>query len=395
MASFINLSLQGTVYFAARRFGEDDAMLLHLYSSRLVGAARESTFDVLDSRIAPGRVWHQQDDVVTPFNDRRWSHVRAVWTFDLDGDILRLDKKDRNLWVPLELVRQRFITISDFKPYEPPPTLAKHALQSVHPAPCWRMRRKKIDLQRLERRKAFVSRILADFAFQWRHACLCIVRIVTLDFSVEEATLPRQGNRDFLVWIDNLPEWDFATGHIVRAGGTSIVICQHAPHAITLVRNDFAKQIQSNPASADKSLTYLILSVWEVILYRINSELKRYQGLKRLFERYTEPKRLFDGTHPPSDEAIELLLPATQTSIPMAPLRRLPVELQDAILAKVSAGPIESARVGCLLDAGSVFTWRCGNRNIEREEGRRSRTPWTPVESHIFFGGYPSGIAYR
>ncbi|KAF1358979.1 hypothetical protein EJ07DRAFT_122120 [Lizonia empirigonia] len=384
MAAYINLSLQGTVYFAAHRSAEDCAML-QLYSSRLVGVARESTFDVLYSQVA--RDWHQQDDLVTPFNDRRWTHVRAVWTFDLDRDILRLDQRDRNLWVPLNLVRQRSITISDFEPYEPPPTLAKHALQSVYPAPSWKMRR-----------KAFVSRILADFAFQWRHV-LCgrynnstfrrlanaIVRIVTVDFTVEEATLSRQGTGGFLVWIDNLPEWGFASGHIVRVGGTSIVICQHAPHAVTLVRKDFAKQIQSTPGSAEKSLTYLILSVRELILYRINSEL----------ERYTEPKRLFDGMHPPSDEAIELLLQATQTSASTAPLRKLPVELQDAILDKVSAGPIESARVGCLLDAGSVFTWKCGNRNIEREEGRRSRTPWTPVESHIWFGGYPSGIAYK
>ncbi|KAF1840530.1 uncharacterized protein K460DRAFT_349078 [Cucurbitaria berberidis CBS 394.84] len=395
MAAYINLSLQGTVYFAARRSAEDDAML-QLYSSRLVGVARESTFDVLYSRIA--RDWHQQDDVSTPSNDRRWTHVRTVWNFDLDGDILRLDKIDRNLWVPLSLIRQRSITISDFEPYEPPPTLAKHALQSVYSAPCWRMRRKEIDLQRLQRRKTFVSRILADFAFQWRHIicsrynnstfrrlAYAIVRIVTLDFTVEEATLSRPGTGGFLVWINNIPEWDFASGHIVRVGGTSIVICQHVPHAITLVRKDYAKRILSTPGSADKTLTYLILSVRELILYRINSEV----------ERYTESKRLFDGTYPPSEEAIEILLQATQTNILTTPLHKLPIELQDAILDKVSAGPIESARVGCLLDAGSVFTWRSGKRKIEREEGRRCRSSCTPVESQILFGGYPSGIAYK
>ncbi|KAF2453071.1 hypothetical protein BDY21DRAFT_388296 [Lineolata rhizophorae] len=379
MAAYINLSLQGTVYFAAHRSAEDGAML-QLYSNRLVGVVRESTFDVLYSSVA--RDWHQQDDVVTPFNGRRWIHVGAVWTFDLDSAILRLDKRDRNLWVPLDLVCQRSITISNFKPYELPQTLAKHSLQSVYPALCWKMRCKGIDLRYLQRRKVLVSRILVDFAFQLAYA---IVRIVTLDFTVEEATLSRQGTGGFLVWINNLPEWDFASGDIVRVGGTSIVICQHAPHAVTLVRKDFAKQIQSTPGSADESLTYLVLSVQELILYRINSEL----------ERYTEPKRLFDGTGPPSDEAIELLLQATQTSAPTASLRKLPVELQNAILDKVSAGPIERARVGCLLDAGSVFAWRCGNRNIEREEGRRSRTPWTPVESHIWFGGYPSGTAYK
>ena len=356
----------------------------------------ESTFDVLYSQVA--RDWQQRDDLLTPFNDRRWSHVRAVWTFDLDRDILRLDQTDRNLWVPLDLVRQRSITISDFEPCEPPPTLAKHALQSVYsarrPVVFWKMRRKNIDLPRLQRRKAFVSRILADFAFQWRHV-LCgrynnstfrrlanaVVRIVTLDFAVEEATLAHQSISRYLVWIDNLPQWDFASGHIVRVGGTAIVICQHTPHAITLIRNDFGKQIVSTPGSAGKTSTYLILSVRELILFRISRD----------FEKYTEPMRLFDGVHPPSEEAVELFLQATQTSPTTAPLRKLPVELQDAIIDKVSEEPIESARVGCLLDAGSVFTWKYNDRNIERQVSHRSRTPL----SHICFGGYTSGIAYK
>ncbi|PVI02626.1 hypothetical protein DM02DRAFT_653291 [Periconia macrospinosa] len=109
----------------------------------------------------------------------------------------------------------------------------------------------------------------------------------------------------------------------------------------------------------------------------------------------TKPKRLFDGTQPPSNEAIDLLLEATQTRPPTTLMHKLPIELQDMILNKVSAGPIESAKVGCMLNTGSVFTWKCGDRDIEREEGRRNRTPWTPVESHIWFGNYSSGIAYK
>ncbi|OCK78343.1 hypothetical protein K432DRAFT_436015 [Lepidopterella palustris CBS 459.81] len=399
MSAYINISLQGTVYFAARRSVEDDDMI-RMYSSKLVGVARESTFDALYSQVA--WEWHQQDDIVNPFHDRRRVHVKTVWTFDLDGDVLRLDKNDRNFRVPLSLVRQHSITISDFEPYEPP-THQKHTLQSILRHPYWRMSRERIDLQHLERRKAFVCRVLADFAFQWRHilcgrynnstfrrlAC-AIIRIATLDFNVEEITLSRQGTGGFLVWIHNLPEWDPFNGNIVRVGGTSIVISQHIPHAITLIREDFAKQSLSSlkhnsSETSDKSLTYLILSVQEISLYRINTDL----------ERYTKPERLFNGTHPPSDEAIKLLLEATQTSAPTTPIRSLPIELQDMILDKVSVGPIESARVGSILNAGSVFTWKCGDRNIEREEGRRNRTPWTPVESHIRFGNYLSGIAYK
>lgn len=171
------------------------------------------------------------------------------------------------------------------------------------------------------------------------------------------------------------------SGHIVRVGGTFIVICQHIPHAITLIREDFARQnlsrLKHDPSeTSNESLTYLILSVREIILYRINSD----------SERCTEPKRLFDGTQPPSNEAIDLFLEATQTRPPTTPMHKLPVELQDMILNKVSAGPIESAKIGCILNTGSVFTWKCGERDIEREEGRRNRTPWTPVESHFRFG---------
>ncbi len=123
----------------------------------------------------------------------------------------------------------------------------------------------------------------------------------------------------------------------------------------------------------------------EIILYRINNH----------SERYTKPERFFNGTHAPSDEAVELLLKATQSSAPKTLFHSLPIELQDLILANVSEGPIESARVGCLLNAGSAFPWKCGDRDIEREEGRRNRSPWSPVESHVWFGDYFSGIAYR
>jgi len=105
--------------------------------------------------------------------------------------------------------------------------------------------------------------------------------------------------------------------------------------------------------------------------------------------------RPFDGINPPSDEAIDLLLHAMQTCRSMAPLHKLPLEVQDMILDEVSAGSIEKARMGCLLNAGSVFTWRYGNQNIETEEPLQSRTAWSPVESHIYYGRYYSGIAYR
>lgn len=112
-------------------------------------------------------------------------------------------------------------------------------------------------------------------------------------------------------------------------------------------------------------------------------------------ERFTRPERLFDGINPPSDEAIKLLLEATQTSFPTTPIHHLPVELQNAVLDNLSADPIESARAGCFLNVGPVFAWKCGGRDIERQEERTLPTPETPAESHIRFGNSFTGIAYK
>lgn len=337
-----------------------------------------------------------------PFHDRRCIHVRTVWNFDLDSDVLRCNKKDHKLWIPLSVVREHPVTISDFKPYEPP-ILPEYPLESFFRKPHSKLKRTILDLQRLKRDKAFISRLLSDFAFQWRHI-LCsrynkstfqklayaIIRIATLNFSVVEETRSRQGLGGFHVWIHQLPEWDPPRGNFVRVGGTTIVMSQHIPHALTPIQEDFAKREfsireQNTSNTAERSYTYLILSVREVFLYQISSE----------SVRYTKPERLYDGTHPPSNEAINLLLEATQTSLPTSPIHDLPIELQDMILDHVSAGPIERAKVSCKLNIGSSFLWKCGDRAMEREESHTNRTPWSLVESQIMFGNHFSGVVYK
>lgn len=355
----------------------------------------ESTLSKLYSRI--GQDWHQQDDIVTPFNDRRWSHVGAVWTFDLDRDILYLDKSDRKFCITLDTIRQRSITIADLEPRTIASPL-REALQIPYSAPYWRMRRKNVNHSCLQRRKSFITRILSDFAFQWRHVlsgdynnftfrrlAYAIIKIFALDFGVREVTLTRPGLGGFLVWTNNLPEWDYPSSHIIRFGDTSVVLCQHAQHAVSLIAEDHVKRSRIYPNPTTESFTYLILSVREVVLCRRDKE----------GPRYTEPYRLLDGKEPPSDEAIELLLHAIQPSCRVPALHKMPIELQDAILAGVSAGPIERARMGCLLDAGSNFGWSCGGRTVEREIGRRFRGAGTPVESHIQVDGHDTGVAYK
>uniref|UniRef100_A0A0B7JNX3 Uncharacterized protein n=1 Tax=Bionectria ochroleuca TaxID=29856 RepID=A0A0B7JNX3_BIOOC len=254
---------------------------------------------------------------------------------------------------------------------------------------------------RLERHKALVQKMLADFAHQWRHVlsgrfnhstfrrlAYAIIKIVTLDFEVKEIAAQRQGIGGFLVWLNNLPEWEPFSGHIVRVGGASVVLSQHPCHAVHLIREDFQQYCVSKPEddmSVVSDRTYLVLSVREVSLYRMNSR----------SERCTAAERLFDGTLPPSAAAIDQLLQATLSVSPVTTLRGLPTELQEKVVDNLAAGPVERARMRCILDIGSPFTWWSGGRGIEREEGRRNRTSTSPVESHICFGKSFSGVAYK
>ncbi|KAI3338038.1 hypothetical protein F4824DRAFT_96901 [Ustulina deusta] len=399
MATWIHISTYGTIYFASCRSAIDDDMI-QLYSRVLLGKTVESTFDVVYSNIA--REWYQQEDIVNPFYNSRRNHIETCWIFDLDNDVLRLNKENRHLQLPLSLIRARSVTITDFESYAPP-RLSEPGSRPFLASPYWNLRRKGLDPERLGRRRAFVGRVLNDFAFQWRHilcgrynnstfrkfAC-AIIRIATLDFNVVEATTSRQGSGGFLVWLHNLPEWDPLKGDVVPVSRISIVVSRHITHAIAIARKHFAKTTPSAPSQiastlSDKYQTYLILTVREVILYRIKND----------SEIYTKPERLFDGYEPPSEEALQLLLEATYGRFTGTLTHRLPIELQDRILDNVSAGPIERARVGCILECGSIFAWKCGGRNIEREEGCRNRTQSTPVESHIWFGDHPSGVAYK
>ncbi|KAI1291256.1 hypothetical protein F5Y03DRAFT_388563 [Xylaria venustula] len=379
MATWIHISAYGNFYFTSRRSADDDDMI-QLYS----GALRELTFDAVYSHIA--REWHQQDDIVNPFHNSRRNHIESCWIFDLDNDVLRLTKENRHLQLPLSFIRARSITITDFESYTPS-GLSEPGSRPFLAPPYYNLRRKWLNPERLGRRRAFVGRILHDFASQWRHV-LCgrynnstfrkfacaIIRIATLDFNVVEATTSRQGSGGFLVWLHDLPKWDPFKKDIVPVSKISIVISRRTTHAIAMIRKDFAKTTPSAPPQIASTLSdeyriYLILTVREVALYRIKNDSKIY----------TKPERLFDGYKSPSEKALQLLLEATHGHFTGTLTRQLPLE----------------ARVSCLLKCRSIFTWKCGGRNIEREESCRNRTQSTPVKSHIWFGDHPSGVAYK
>jgi hypothetical protein len=365
----------------------------------------ETTFDALYSHFA-GR-WQQQDDVVHPFSDRRCVDDRrvqigTVWTFNLDSDILFMHKEGHYGQIVLELVRQSSITASDFTSYHPPLRLDS-TTSSAFPPPYWEPKRQGLDLSLFKQREAFLARILSDFAFQWRHVlrgpfngstfrrlAYAILRIVILDFTVVEINTPRRGTGGFLVRLQDLPRWNPWNEDIIRIGGASIVICQHVVHATSLIRADFKKwtidNLKQDPIrKPDVFRTYLILSVHEVLLYQINSDI----------ERYTKSECLFDNTGAFSPKAVDLLLKSTQHRIPTTYIDTLPCELQNLILDEIAVGPLERAKIGCNLQIGPAFQWKYDDRSIEREEGCKNRIAETLVESQIWFDDCFSGVAYK
>jgi hypothetical protein len=338
---------------------------------------------------------------VYPFDGHRCNTVETVWTFDLDNDRLRCDKQHYHIQVSLELARQAPLAISNFEPCALPvypPTLCTMFTEAS-----WIPKRQGLDSALLQRRKALICRVLDDFAFQWRHVlhgsynnstfrrlAYAVIRIITLDYTIVELTAPRQGAGGTLVRLQDLPKWSAWSGDIIRHGGVSIVMCQHVPHATSLIRADFKKwllynQKNNSTKTSDAARTYLIFSLREITMYQISNE----------FERHSKVEPFFTDTFTLSPEAVTVLLEATQNDVPKMYIQNIAIELQDMILDKSTAGPLQHAKLGCNLNIGSAFTWRWNEREIEREEGVRNRSDGTPVESQIWFDGCFSGLAYK
>jgi hypothetical protein len=134
----------------------------------------------------------------------------------------------------------------------------------------------------------------------------------------------------------------------------------------------------------------MLLSVKHIVLCRVH-------GLNK-FE-HTAPEPLFNSDYnlgPPSEAALDYLLWATESARDLisTPLQLLPLEIQDMILASVSAGTVAAAKVGCLLGLGTPFRWKDGIQHIKLEDAGTSRTESSPVESQLWFGEHGIGIVY-
>jgi hypothetical protein len=358
--------------------------------------------------------WRQQTDIANPFHDRKCrcaethdAHphsVQTIWTFDLDADILRFDKKDQNLAVPLHIVRRRYVRIPDFEIHDQPPAFTGR-FQDRSGSQLPGLRRERHPLSpHLQRYMAFIEPILRDFAFQWRHM-LCnrynhstfrrfayaIIRIISLNFEVKEVS--RNSNASLVTPLP-IPIWNPPNGdeHILRTGGDTIILCQHHPVAVALI-DDYietqkaAARCAVPPRKFPNQFNFLVLTVREAIRFDIN---------RTEHPDLTEWESLLDGKTPLSSAAVELLLHAVQArSAPENRIRNLPIELQEMILDHFS-NPIERARIGLILDIGIESTWKTKGTPIKLLKERPTMASSISLtDLHIYFDGHSSGLVYR
>ncbi|KAF2249461.1 Cryptochrome/photolyase FAD-binding domain-containing protein [Trematosphaeria pertusa] len=303
----------------------------------------DATFDALHAGIPFKWTEAEPYDTVNPFGDFRQIDFKALWTFDIQNDVLLHINRHHRAQIPLGVLRSRPVTLGDMEPLGPPvPPLLHPTLDSG--MPCW-----KPQIQVDERNRAFIYRILRDFNHQWRHIlrnnyntitlrvlARAIIRLSTLDFEVREETSSRHGLGGDWVYITELPTWKPFNTDIVHVGDVHVVICHSIQDGLSRAKKHTTSQ-QFTAANgtrdcARKRPHYMILSVKHIMLCRAigPNELK-----------HTAPEPIFNGNHgvgPPSNLALDYLLWATAPaigSIP-TPLRSLPIEVQDIILGYAS-----------------------------------------------------------
>lgn len=337
--------------------------------------------------------WEDAYDLVNPFGDRRGGTFSSVWTFDLDKDVVFLETKDQLKVAPLEIGRQRLLTLDDFTLRDlPQPPLE----QTTLPGPYWEP-----EFDQCPRDKSFLGRVLRDFAYTWRHVlrrqmnrttfmklAYATLWISTMDFTILERTgFEHITEGGPYVRVADLPSWEIPEATIAKAGSSWFVLAQDTEEGLDMVRRH-VKDHSSLKDSTDNVVTYAIITLRRLTLCKI-------EGNELM---WTRSEALF-GDAPSSDDAIDMLLWATKTTRNTEPqphrLHLLPIEIQDRILDQATTSPVASAKLGCEFGLGSPFSWIDGGAKIGLEEAKRHRFESSPVESQILFSGVMSGLSYK
>ncbi|KAH6665408.1 hypothetical protein B0J14DRAFT_606075 [Halenospora varia] len=372
MSTAFFITAEGLVYGGTgRRVEINDAIML--FSKLLNGTSQAATFNALSQGI--NIKWSLKDGIVNPFGDKRQAAV-TVYTFDLDSDILLFSDAFQNLQLPLSRFRsERLVTRNEFSTFEPTSPPQPNPL--AFPSPHWKPSRPPSS-----RTLPFVTRILSDFAHQWRHIlrrpytdstfhklASAILSITTLDFKTVELTSKwlHTHERGPYVWIHDLPSWPPFGDRFVRFGYTTVVLDQDLEHAMALAREDIKKNKTRDAdrvtnAPPNMFCVYILLSLRHIVLCYVDD-----QGVFS----YTAPTAFIDGIDAPSSAAVVLLLKGLSFAFPPPRtwIHNFPIEIQDRILEH--GGP------------------------IERHESPTHRSAATPVETQIWFKKTFSGLAYR
>ncbi|KAK2735682.1 hypothetical protein FQN55_002044 [Onygenales sp. PD_40] len=178
-----------------------------------------------------------------------------------------------------------------------------------------------------------------------------IIRIVTLDFDVEEISNGRAGIGN-VVSLADLPSRKPVSDHVIRFDRVSVVLLR------------------------------------EIFLFKACT-CRKHPSIS------TKPEGLFNGIDSPSERALaylHMIVPRVQYR--SSPLHALPLELQDMILRHASSGLVESARIGCAMSFDTPFQWRGYWGGIENQDDFFTKDSGMAVESQICFDEYPSGLVY-
>lgn len=338
-------------------------------------------------------IWEDVYNFVNPFGDRRGGIFNSVWTFDLNKDVLFLTKQDRFCSTPLELARERLLTLDDFELLSSPTQTSPD--EQTLPGPHWDP-----ELNPLPRTRAFLGKVLCDFAYTWRHVlrrqmntttfiklAYATIWISTMQFTLIERTgFEHISSGGPYVQLVDLPSWKTPEATLVQVGSSWFALAQDTHEGLNMVR----RHMNSNPSLRDCTtnvVTYAILTLRQVVLCKA-------QGNEL---GWTRPAALFNDI-PASDTAIDMILWATNTTRAEpqpSTINFLPVEIQDRILYYATTSLVTSAKLGCELGLGSPFSWVDRGVKIRVEEVKRHRFESSPVESHVTFNGVMSGLSYK
>lgn len=334
--------------------------------------------------------WEDLYDFVNPFGDDRGYDYASVWALDLDRDMLFFLNNDTHQSVSLGLARQRPITLVDFGTLDMPP-LSRHRGSIIGP-PSWEPA-----LDSMPRERAFLGRVLNDFATVWSHVIrrdmntatllrlgYAIIWIARNEFDLHERTGFERVTRNRGVYVNalRLPGWDTPDARVVQAGSAWFVLSHDIRHGLEMVR-----QHMRDHSTMTRPTVYAVLTIDQVMVCRAcGDELV-----------WSRPERLFDGTSPASDAAIDLLLGVAWMGHQRRPtsLINLPVEIQDRILYFAAGSLVASAKLRCQLDLGSPFSWMDEGVEIKIETVHRHRVEFSPVESQVALNGSKSGLSYK